>query len=88
VTEISPQGTVWWCTHCGRIAADKQGRVAALGWTKQCTQYAVLVLEDSMKLDDTGRVIQAAPVDKSALSGKTNEIRISRAKMHSDVTVS
>jgi len=83
VTEISPPGTIWWCPHCGRIAADKEGHMAALGWTKQCTQYAVLVLEDSLKVDETGRVIQAALVDKSGLSSKANEIRISPEKIHS-----
>ena len=57
--------------------------MAALGWTKQCTQYAVLVLEDSLKVDETGRVIQAALVDKSGLSSKANEIRISPEKIHS-----
>jgi len=79
LADISPEGTVWWCTQCGRIAADKQGRMAALGWTKECTQNAVLVLEDSMKVDETGRVVQAALVDKSgqaAFPGKVNEIKI------------
>ena len=78
-THISPQGTVWWCTHCGRIAADKQGRMAALGWTKECTQNAVLVHEESMKLDENGRVVQAELVDKSAQAtfpAKTNAARI------------
>jgi hypothetical protein len=83
VTEISPEGTVWWCTHCGRIAADQQGRMAALGWTRECTQNAVLVHEDSIKLDETGRVVQAAPVDKSGqatFTGKHTEMRIAPAK--------
>jgi hypothetical protein len=86
VTEISPEGTVWWCTHCGRIAADKQGRMAALGWTKECSQNAVLVLEDSMKVDETGRVVQAELVDKSGQGnrpGKVNESRIASPKGHS-----
>jgi hypothetical protein len=86
VTDISPEGTVWWCTHCGRIAADKQGRMAALGWTKECTQNAVLVLEGSMKVDETGRVVQAALVDKSGQAsgpGKVNEVRIASTKGHS-----
>ena len=39
--------------------------MAALGWSKECTQNAVLVLEDTMKLDESGRVIQAEMVDKS-----------------------
>jgi hypothetical protein len=86
VTEISPEGTVWWCTHCGRIAADKQGRMAALGWTNECTQNAVLVHENSMKLDENGRVVQAAPVEKSGsrkAPGKFAEIRIAPEKGHS-----
>lgn len=66
MTEISPEGTVWWCTHCGRIAADKQGRLAALGWTRECTQNAVLVYENTIKLDENGRVVEADLVDKSA----------------------
>ena len=85
MTEISPEGTVWWCTHCGRIAADKQGRMAALGWTPECTQNAVLVHENSMKLDENGRVVQAAPVGKSendAAPGKLREIRIAPGKGH------
>jgi hypothetical protein len=65
VTEISPEGTIWWCTHCGRIAADKQGTMAALGWTAECTQNTLLVHEESMKLDENGRVVQAAVVDKA-----------------------
>ena len=76
MTEISPEGTVWWCTHCGRIAADKQGMMAALGWTRECSQNAVLVREDSIKLDETGRVVQAELVDKSgqeALPRKLDE---------------
>jgi hypothetical protein len=83
MTEISPEGTVWWCTHCGRIAADKQGRMAALGWTRECTQNAVLVHENSMKLDENGRVVQAAPVDKAEnpkASGKSAEIGIAPEK--------
>jgi len=86
VTDISPQGTVWWCTHCGRIAADKQGRMAALGWTQECTQNAVLVHEESMKLDETGRVVQAELVDRSiqpTFPGKVNEVRIASNKGHS-----
>ncbi len=86
MTDISPEGTVWWCTHCGRIAADKQGRMAALGWTKECTLNAVLVREDSMKLDENGRVVQAALVDKAgraSFPGKVNEIRITSTKGHS-----
>ena len=88
VTDISPEGTVWWCTHCGRIAADKQGRMAALGWSKECTQNAVLVLEETMKLDENGRVIQAALVDKSGQAtfpGKVNEVKIAPAKSHSSM---
>jgi hypothetical protein len=84
--EISPEGTIWWCTHCGRIAADKQGRMAALGWTAECTQNAVLVFEESMKVDETGRVIQAALVDKSgqvSFPGNGNEIKIEPNKGHS-----
>lgn len=65
MTDISPEGTVWWCTHCGRIAADKDGRMAALGWTGECTQNAVLVHEGSIKLDENGRVVEADLVDKS-----------------------
>jgi hypothetical protein len=83
VTDISPEGTVWWCTHCGRIAADKQGRMAALGWTSECTQNAVLVLENSMKLDENGRVVQAAPVEKSGspkTPAKSAEIRLAPEK--------
>jgi hypothetical protein len=79
VADISPEGTVWWCTQCGRIAADKQGRMAALGWTKECTQHAVLVLEGSMKVDETGRVVQAALVSQSgqgAFPGEVNEVKI------------
>jgi hypothetical protein len=64
VADIAREGTVWWCTHCGRIAADREGRMAALGWSKECTQNAVLVLENTMKLDESGRVIQAEMVDK------------------------
>ncbi|HET8667070.1 MAG TPA: hypothetical protein VFM10_03755 [Terriglobales bacterium] len=30
-----------------------------LGWTEQCTLLAVLVSEASMKLDPSGRIIQA-----------------------------
>ncbi len=87
MAEIAPEGTVWWCTHCGRIAADKQGKMAALGWTRECTQNAVLVQENSMKLDETGRVVQAAPVEKSeqaTASTKINELRIAPAKGHSE----
>lgn len=79
MADISPEGTIWWCTQCGRIAADKQGRMAALGWTKECTQNAVLVLEGSTKVDETGRVVQAALVDESgrgAFPGKVNEVKI------------
>lgn len=86
MTEISPEGTVWWCTHCGRIAADKQGRMAALGWTRECTQNAVLVHENSMKLDENGRVVQAALVEKSQnpkAAGNLAEIRITPEKGHS-----
>lgn len=86
MSEISPEGTVWWCTHCGRIAADKQGRLAALGWTHECTQNAVLVHEDSMKLDDTGRVVQAEPVEKSGnptAPGKSGGIKMAPQKEHS-----
>ncbi len=85
MTEISPEGTVWWCTHCGRIAADRHGRMAALGWTGECTQNAVLVHEASMKLDENGRVVQAAPVEKSEnpkVPGKYGEIRIAPEKGH------
>ena len=64
MADISPEGTVWWCTHCGRIAADKEGRIAALGWTQECTQNAVLVGEGSIKLDETGRVVEAVLVDR------------------------
>ena len=83
LSDISPEGTVWWCTHCGRIAADKQGRMAALGWSQECTQNAVLVREDSMKLDENGRVVQAALVDKSGLTtfpGTVNDIKIAPGK--------
>ena len=86
VTDISPQGTVWWCTHCGRIAADKHGRMAALGWTNECTQNAVLVHEESMKLDGNGRVVGAELVDKSGQAtfpSKVNEVRIAPNKGHS-----
>ena len=38
--------------------------MAALGWTRECTQNAVLVHESSMKLDESGRVVQADLVDK------------------------
>lgn len=85
MTEISPEGTVWWCTHCGRIAADKQGSMAALGWTNECIQNAVLVHENSMKLDENGRVVQAAPVEKSdhpSGGGPVGEIRIAPGKGH------
>ncbi len=85
MTDISPEGTVWWCTHCGRIAADQQGRMAALGWTKECTQNAVLVHEESMKLDEGGRVVQAALVDQSGQAkfpATRNEMRMGPAKGH------
>lgn len=52
--------------------------MAALGWTKECTQNAVLVVEGSMKVDETGRVVQAALADKSGQAtflGKVGEIR-------------
>jgi hypothetical protein len=78
-SDIAAEGTVWWCTHCGRIAADKQGKMAALGWTKECTQNAVLVHEETMQLDDGGRVVQAELVDKSGhanFAGKIDEFRI------------
>lgn len=86
MTEISPQGTVWWCAHCGRIAADKQGTMAALGWTKECTQNAILVHENSMKLDENGRVVQAEAVEKSRnpeAPCKFAEIKIVPGKGHS-----
>lgn len=57
--------------------------MAALGWTRECTENAVLVLEDSMQLDDTGRVVQAAVVDKSGqatFSGKGTEVRLAPTK--------
>lgn len=82
VTDISPEGTVWWCPHCGRIAADKQGHMAALGWSKECTQNAVLVHENSMKQDESGRVVQAEPVEKSARANFAGqaEVRVTSNK--------
>ena len=57
--------------------------MAALGWTRECSQNAVLVHENSMKLDENGRVVQAAPVEKAGnpkAPGKFNEIRIAPEK--------
>jgi hypothetical protein len=33
--------------------------MSMLGWTEQCTLLAVLVWENTMKLDPTGRIVQA-----------------------------
>jgi len=58
-SDIAPDGTVWWCPQCGRIAADRRGKMSMLGWSQQCTLLAVLVSESSMKVDPSGRIVQA-----------------------------
>ncbi len=57
--DMAPKDTVWWCPQCGRISADRHGKLAMLGWSDNCTLLAVLVSEASMVLDAKGRVIQA-----------------------------
>jgi hypothetical protein len=69
--DIAPHGTVWWCPQCGRISADRHGKMSMIGWTEQCTLVAVLVIESTMKLDPGGRIVQAdlAPNQPSPLPG-------------------
>ncbi|HYG99909.1 MAG TPA: hypothetical protein VD837_12315 [Terriglobales bacterium] len=57
--DLAPEGMVWWCPQCGRISADRHGKMSMIGWTEQCTLLAVLVFESSMKLDPNGRIVQA-----------------------------
>jgi hypothetical protein len=59
IPDIAPNGIVWWCPQCGRISADRFGKMAMLGWSQQCSLLAVLVTESSMILDPAGRVVQA-----------------------------
>ncbi len=56
---MAPEGTVYWCPQCGRISADRHGRLAMLGWSAECTSQAVLITEATMKIDAEGRVIEA-----------------------------
>jgi hypothetical protein len=58
-SDVAPSGTVWWCPQCGRISADRHGKMSMLGWSEQCSLVAVLVNESSMVLDPSGRIIQA-----------------------------
>ncbi len=57
--DIAPQGAVWWCPQCGRISADRHGKLSMLGWSDNCSLLAVLVSESSLVLDPSGRVIEA-----------------------------
>lgn len=61
--DMAPTATVWWCPQCGRISADRHGKLAMLGWSDNCSLLAVLVSEGSMVLDPSGRVIQADLID-------------------------
>lgn len=76
---MAPDDAVWWCPQCGRISADRHGKLAMLGWSSRCTLIAVLVSESSMVLDPGGRVVQAdllpeqpAPLPGSELAGETH----------------
>lgn len=57
--DMAPDKTVWWCPQCGRLSADRHGKLAMLGWSDSCTMLAVLVSEDTIVLDPNGRVTQA-----------------------------
>jgi hypothetical protein len=77
--DMAPSDAVWWCPQCGRISADRHGKLAMLGWNEHCSLVAVLVSESSMVLDPKGRVIQAdliadqpAPLPGSHLAGETH----------------
>lgn len=77
--DMAPNGTVWWCPQCGRIAADRHGKLSMLGWSDHCSLLAVLVSESSMVLDPKGRIIQAdliadqpSPMPGSELAAETH----------------
>jgi hypothetical protein len=61
---LAREGTVWMCGACGRTRKDRDN----LGDTS-CQIWAVLVREDSIKRDETGRAIGA-----EAVNDETSEI--------------
>ncbi len=75
--DMAPQAAVWWCPQCGRISADRHGKLAMLGWSEQCSLLAVLVSESSLVLDPNGRVIEAdlIPDQPDRLPGSDIELQ-------------
>lgn len=56
--QLAREGTVWMCGGCGRTNKDRN----AMGDTS-CRTWAVLVREDSIVRDETGRAIGAEAVN-------------------------
>ncbi len=56
--QVAREGTVWMCGGCGRMNKDRE----AMG-DSTCRHWAVLVREDSIVRDETGRAIGAEAVN-------------------------
>ncbi len=55
---IAREGTIWLCGACGRSGKDRD----AIGDTS-CRTWAVLVHENTIMRDETGRIISASAVN-------------------------
>lgn len=56
--EVAREGTVWLCGACG-----KTNRHRTENWDSSCRTWAVLVHENTIVRDETGRVISAEAVN-------------------------
>ena len=57
----APEGQVWLCEKSGRISKDRYGITNRKdnGWDEECAVNAVLVYENTIERDPTGRVLTA-----------------------------
>ena len=60
IKDLAPNGTIWWCPDCGRLSADRYGKLATkTGWTSSCSARAFLVVADTILVEADGRVREA-----------------------------
>lgn len=56
--QVAREGMIWMCGACGKTNKDRDA-----SWDPSCRTWAVLVREDSIKRDETGRAISAEAVN-------------------------